>query len=429
MSTDDNKGQSRQQSGSPDPLPSDGAPGYEDSSRKDEVALLDIFLVLARQKVLIVRTVLAFALLGATYALLTPEEYTSNVEMVREAQDGGGGLSGNLPGGIGGGALSGLGISLGGASSGLTTAAFPEVMKSREVRLSVVRDTFRFPEGKEPMSFVDYVNRPPSVLDLIFEYTLKLPWTLKDAVMEAIAGPPAPTETKDGELVIPSEEEDRALRSIDEMVSVAVDEETGIVSLSVTAESPRLAADLAKRFLHHFTIRVRTIRTEKVKERLSFVKERFQEAEEELDSAEDRLAQFLERNQNPTSPVLQFQRDRLQRQVRFKEQLFSDLQGQLTQTQLDLQRKSPVVTVVEKPDVPLERSAPQRTLIVIVAVLFGGVVSVGGAFLKSYLDDQKMREEERGKISEIKQHLSWGQFKTSLGLSAKNGVQQKEENV
>lgn len=59
MSTADNQGQSG---------PSDPPPGYG-PPREDEVALLDILLVLARNKTLIVRTVLVFMLLGGRCAL------------------------------------------------------------------------------------------------------------------------------------------------------------------------------------------------------------------------------------------------------------------------------------------------------------------------------------------------------------------------
>ena len=127
--------------GPADPPPGNGAPPAgpqgDGPSREDEVSLLDILLVLARHKTLIVRTVLVFTLLGVTYALLAPEEFTSDARVVREAQSEGG----DLPGGISSGALSGFGINLGGSASGLTPAAFPDVLQSREVRLAVVRDT------------------------------------------------------------------------------------------------------------------------------------------------------------------------------------------------------------------------------------------------------------------------------------------------
>ncbi|MCS4138415.1 uncharacterized protein involved in exopolysaccharide biosynthesis [Salinibacter ruber] len=369
------------------------------------MSLLDILLVLARHKTLIVRTVLVFTLVGVTYALLAPEEFTSEARMVREAQQEGGGL----PSGIPGGALSGLGINLGGASSGLTPAAYPEVLQSREVRLAVVRDTFRFPDAERPMTYVDYVNRPAGPLSTMLDYTLFLPWTLKGMLGSAISGTPAPAGTTDaGDPVIPNEEEDEALKSISDKISASVDEETGLMTISVTASGPQLASDLAKSFLDHFSTRVREIRTEKVRERLHFVEDRFQEVEGELETAEERLAQFLERNQNPTTATLQFRRDRLQRQVSFKEQLYSELQSQLTQTRLDLQRRQPVVTVVEEAVPPLQRTAPKRTVIMLVSLVLGLISGIVFAFTSEFLLASDSGPEEKEKINKLLDSVKGG---------------------
>ena len=182
------------------------------------------------------------------------------------------------------------------------------------------------------------------------------------------------------------------------------------MTISVTAGGPQLASSLAESFLDHFTTRVRTIRTEKVRERLQFVERRFEEAEKELEAAEDRLAQFLERNQNPTTASLQFRRDRLQRQVSFKEQLYSELQSQLTQTRLDLQRRQPVATVVEEPVPPIERSAPNRTLIVLLALMFGGLLGVGGAFVRTAFERVEEDHDEKEKLAEVRERLIPSRF-------------------
>jgi uncharacterized protein involved in exopolysaccharide biosynthesis len=372
------------------------------------VSLLDILLVLARHKTLVVRTVLVFTLLGVTYALLAPEKFTSEARVVREAQQEGG----SLPGGISAGALSGFGINLGSSASGLTPAAYPDVLQSREVRLAVVRDTFRFPDAEQPMTYVDYVNQPTGPLGTVLDYTLFLPWTLKSALGNAVSGSPAPAGTTDaGKPMIPSEEEDEALKSISDKISASVDEETGLMTISVTAGGPQMASSLAESFLDHFTIRVREIRTEKVRERLEFVGGRFQEAGQELEMAEEQLAQFLERNQNPTTASLQFRRDRLQRQVSFKEQLYSELQSQLTQTRLDLQRRQPVVTVVEEPVPPMERSSPQRTLVVLLNIILGGGIGVVGAFVRAFFS--RVNEEEgQQKLEEIRENLIPNRWRT-----------------
>jgi uncharacterized protein involved in exopolysaccharide biosynthesis len=292
--------------------------------------------------------------------------------------------------------LSGFGINLGSSASGLTPAAYPDVLQSREVRLAVVRDTFRFPDSEQPITYIDYVNQPAGPLGTVLDYTLFLPWTLKSALGNAVSGSPAPAGTTDaGKPMIPSEEEDEALKSISDKISASVDEETGLMTISVTEGGPQVASSLAESFLDHFTIRVRDIRTEKVRERLEFVRGRFEEAEQELESAEERLAQFLERNQNPTTASLQFRRDRLQRQVSFKEQLYSELQSQLTQTRLDLQRQQPVVTVVEEPVPPMNRSAPKRTIIVLLSLILGGFIGIGIGFISTLFAGMDDASEEK----------------------------------
>jgi uncharacterized protein involved in exopolysaccharide biosynthesis len=384
--------------------PGDGAHEYDSGPREDEVSLLDILLVLARHKTIIVRTVLVFTLLGITYSILAPLEYTASTKVVREAESKGPDLSGGLgglAGGLAGGAVSGI---LGGASSGLGPKAFPDVLEGRAVRLAVVRDTFRFPDTKRPMTFVEYVNRPPSLMDQILSYTIWLPWTLKRALGQAISDTPAPVGTADtGKSLVLSMEEDEALEALSEMIAASVDEDTGLMTISVTASGPKLASDLTKSFLGHFRSRVRQIRTKKVRNRLQFVEGRFEEVEKELETAEDRLAQFLERNQNPTTATLQFRRDRLQRQVSFKEQLYSELQSQLTQSRLDLQRRQPVVTVVEEAVPPMDRTAPKRTLIVVLSLILGVIFGVGSAFVGAFFQSLERDSKGQKKVEELKE--------------------------
>ena len=389
--------------------PGDGAPGegvarYGDGAapREDEVSLLDILLVLARNKALIIQTVLVFALLGFTYAVVAPEKYTSSATVVRESQQGGR----SLPGGISAEALSGLGINLGSASSGLTPSAFPDVLQSREVRLSVVRDTFQFPNVDRPMAFVEYANRTPSTFDLVLKYTLQLPWTLKSALGSAISGssvPPGTTETSAS--VATREEEDTAIKMVDGMLSTTIDQGTGLMSISATAGGADLSSELTKSFVEHLKMRVREIQTKKVRARVEFVEKRLREAEKELESAESRLAKFLERNQNPSAAPLRFQRNQLRRQVNFKEQLYSDLQSQLTQARLDLQRQQPVVTVVEQAVPPMQRSSPNRTIILLLSLFLGGVIGVTAAFLKSYVENTSEGSNQGKKLKRIQEAL------------------------
>ena len=364
---------------------------------EDEVSLLDILLVIARHKQLILRTVLVFSVLGVTYALLASEEYTSTAKVVREAQE-------DMPSGLSGGlaALQGFGINIGGASSGLTPQAYTEILSSREVRLAVVRDTFYFADEDTTTTFVDYMDRPPGLVGTVLKYTIGLPGTILGALQ---GDQRAPVATQSDVRVYPTEAEEKAIKAIANRISSSVDQETGLMTVSVTAGEAGLAAALAESFLQHLTDRVSAIRTEKARRNLTFMEQRFAEVEQELRAAEEALATFVDQNSGIQSARLEAERERLQRQVSFKSELYQQLQAQVTQARIELQRSEPVITIVEEPVPPMERSAPMRTLMVLLSLILGGFIGLGAAFVAAFVDSTEEDAEEQEKMEEIKASL------------------------
>ncbi len=363
-----------------------------------EVSILDGLLVIAKRRTLIAYTVATFTAIGVLYAVLAPTEYTSTAQVVREAPV----EAANLPGGLA--ALgSGLGLSLGGASSGLTPEAYPSILRSREVRLAVARDTFYFPDVDRRMTYIDYYNREPGVLYYLLQYTVMLPWTLKKNLFPSSPRPVGVDST--GVPLYPTEEEEEAVDELLARLSSSVDLESGIMTIRFTASDPGPAAEITRRFLHHLNRRVRAIRTKKTSQTLDFVSGQFTDAKQELRTAEEQLAEFADRNQNINSAQLRTERDRLQRQVRFASDLYSNLQEQLTKARIELKRSEPVITVVEEPVPPSERSSPKRTITVIFSVVFGTVVGLVLAFLASYVDREEGARGYR-KIKQIKEKLT-----------------------
>jgi uncharacterized protein involved in exopolysaccharide biosynthesis len=359
-----------------------------------DISILDLFLLLVRGTPLILRSILLFLILAGSYVLISGDQYRSEAQVVRESQTDTPNIGASFS------SLRGLGINLGGSGSGLTVEAFSDVLHSREVRLAVVRDTFQFPESQGRMTFVEYASEDEGLGETILDYTIRLPFTLKNML-----APPETTAPSSGTVEVLTRREQRALGRITQYLESTVDTESGLMTIAVTAHDPLLAAELTQSFVRHLRTRVREIRTEKVASHLEFVQERFRHAGSELEEAENELAQFLERNQNPTTASLQFQRDRLRRQVSFKEQLYSDLQNQLTQAELDLQRRSPVVTVVERPIVPFSEHGMSVFSILFVAVIIGGALGVGLLLVRALFTDTRGDDEHAAKIRALKLHV------------------------
>lgn len=367
---------------------------------EEAISLLDIILVLLRRRHLIFWSIVCGGVLALLLALISTPSYTSWAKVIREVESEAAGA--NFSGAA---LLRGFGFNVGGNSTGLVANAYPVVALSREVRQMVVRDTFYFAEFGTSMTFVDYIHKEPGLGEKIWMYTLGLPRTIRRALRKQ---PALPLSAKDGQ-IYPTRKEEEAIKKIAEYVSIAVDEETGLMTLAVTAHHPLLAAQMAESFTKHLAERVRTIRTQKAREDLAFISSQFEEAGESLRIAENTLARFEDRNLNPQRAQLRTEHERLQRQVSFKSELYSDLQAQLTQAHIELQRSEPVITILEKPVPPIETSGASRVLLVIFGFILGGFVGLGLAFVKQYVQTQKSMGDERQKMKEI-QHLwqsSW----------------------
>ena len=369
------------------PQPVDGKAG--DPPSGETVSGLDLLVLLARGRSLLFGTIAVFAVVGLAYGLLASTEYMASAQVVPEAQSDAAQGLGNLGGGLS--ALQGLGVNLGSLSSqGLSTDSYPEIAKSREVRLAVVRDTFQVPEEDTAMALVDHHTRGGGLLSGAIQ-----------AVKRTVSGPDTLRE-RDGE-DIPTLKEERAMGALEKQITAYQSPETGLMNLSVTTGNAQLSAAVVESLIEHLSNHVRSLRTEKARRNLEFIQQRFQEAGKELTQAEKRLADFTDRNQNINTAQLRTQRDRLQRQVRFKSDLYSELQAQLTQAKIDLQRSEPVITVVEQPVPPLEPVAPQRLVILIVSLLGGGIAGCVLVFLRAYFREENATGERRAKIREVRE--------------------------
>jgi len=200
-----------------------------------------------------------------------------------------------------------------------------------------------------------------------------------------------------------TEAEEAAMETLREMQNVSVDNETGLMMISVTSEHPQLSADLVRCLISHLSERIRQIHTEKAQQNLDFIRSRFENAQRELRDAEEELARFLDRNHSPQTASLRTQLERLQRNVTFKSELYSELQTQLTQAEIELQKVQPVLTVVEQPIPPTKPTAPNRILAVLVCLGIGLMLGITLSFVKTALEHQK--EDDLKKVEELRSAL------------------------
>jgi tyrosine-protein kinase Etk/Wzc len=117
----------------------------------------------------------------------------------------------------------------------------------------------------------------------------------------------------------------------------------------------------------------------------------------------------MDRNRRiENSPALQLEKQRLGREVTVLTGVFTTLKQQLETTKIEEVKESDYVIVLDSPEVPLQRSKPNKKLMVILAGLLGIGFGIVLAFIREFATNSE--KEEKDKMTEakslVRQHLS-----------------------
>lgn len=184
----------------------------------------------------------------------------------------------------------------------------------------------------------------------------------------------------------PALRREKAIDRLRDDVASSVAQKTGVVTLTVTTRSADLSYQIGERMLALLNrYNLETRQSQAAAER-RFTEQRLAEVRAELRAAEDRLQAFLQRNRvYRSSPELVFEFERLDREASVRQQLVASLTQAYEQAKIDEVRDTPVITMVERPEIPVR---PDRRLLLQKALLglaVGAVLGIVLVLLRHYL--------------------------------------------
>lgn len=169
---------------------------------------------------------------------------------------------------------------------------------------------------------------------------------------------------------------DQALKKLESILSASRDLKTRVVSISAETKSPELSqlvVGRAVRLLEAFQQdKGRTRGGAKV----IYTQARLAEARQEMDRAEDVFRRFLEDNRNYISssdPTVRLRGGRLEAELRLRQQLVTTLAMNCEQALLEEKNDVPILNVMDPANLPIEKSKPHRSLLVLLASLLAGL--------------------------------------------------------
>lgn len=301
-----------------------------------------ILLAMLRNRYLVLRIAALGAVTGAAIALLSPREYSSDFSFVPQSESGGGGLSA---------IASGFGLNLG-ATGSQSPVFYVDLVKTRKVLDELLDAKYEFESS-----------------------TGKVQRTLLEHL--------APKGKS------PERRRVAAMQMLTDEISARSDLKTGVVTIGVRASSPQLAAQVANRMIAAInTFDVQSRRSQTLAER-DFAQTKMAEAAVELRQAEDRAQAFGERNRNTGSPELLREKLRIDRQIALKANEYEQLVLAYDRARLEAVRETPVITMIDKPEVPVLPDSRGGVL-----KLLGGMILAAAAALLFVFTREALREQE-----------------------------------
>lgn len=362
----------------------------------DEIDLTEILRKLWVKRKFILKTTGIFLLIGLFIALFSPVKYTAHCTVV--PQSGKDGSGGNL-----GGLAAMMGVNIGtGASGGETLSpnVYPQIVKSVPFTREIMQTPIKVEksEGKEITLYDFYTNKeyqPFNLIGSVKKYTIGLPFLLINAIrgsdMQEEAHPSdslsLPTLNKD---------EERVYQAIQGSMQLNLNPKEGYITIDYTFPEAEAAARITDKVRKTLEQYVMAFKSEKMEDNLAFVQQSFDEAQEDFQQKQDRLAIFQDANRGLTTASARATEQRLRSEYDIAFTVYNELAKQLEQAKLAVKESKPVLTVIEPVVVPVQKSAPRRSIIIAGFLFLGLVTAIGWIFTKPFIAEvvQGVKQEK-----------------------------------
>ncbi len=370
----------------------ENTPTQQSSANNDEIDLIALAKHLWDGRRIIITYILIGAVLGLLIAILSPKEYTVQTTMVPQSAQSGGSKLGGLSSLA---AMAGFNMDMSSGTETLSPMVYPKIMQSVPFRLELMNSSFQIDGLNQPVTLFEYYTeyKKAGVLSNVKKYTIGLPGVIIGA-LKPTTEDQQPTSNTDKQIITLTAKENQVLEALNSQISLDINDKEGILTLSTNFPDAWLAAQVAHTAQILLQKYITTYRIQKAQEQLDFIKDRYQEKKEEFLETQKRLARFRDQNKNVSSAMAQTEVERLQSEYNIAFSVYSELAKQLEQAQIKVKEDAPVLTIVEPVRVPLQKSKPNRPLILFIWIFLGGIVGIGIVFGRQFLSTVKQRWNE-----------------------------------
>ena len=323
-------------------------------------------------------------IIGVIVAVSIPKQYTVEVTLSPEmGNNKGGGLSGLAA------SFLGSGVSMGDGTDALNASLSADIVSSTPFLLEL--SNMKVPvSGSEEITLSSYLNEESSPW---WSYVIGLPGMVIGGVKSLFIEDEDETIFSDkasqGAIEL-SKKESKKIETLKKMIIASVDKKTSMTTVSVTLQSPKVAAVVADSVVKKLQEYIIDYRTSKSKEDCLYLEKLFKERQQEYYAAQKKYADYMDSHDNIILQSVRAEQERLQNDMSLAYQVYSQVASQLQVARAKVQEEKPVFAVVEPAVVPLEPSGTSRKVYVLAFIFLSVCIVISwNLFGKDFLDKFK----------------------------------------
>lgn len=173
-----------------------------------------------------------------------------------------------------------------------------------------------------------------------------------------------------------TKEESKKVEYLRKNILADIDKKTGITTLSVTLQDPKVTAMVADSVVTKLQQYIINYRIAKAKEDCTYLEQLYKERQQEYYDAQQRYARYVDANKSLVLQSVRTEQERLQNDMNLAFQVYSQVAQQLQVARAKIQEEKPVFAVVEPATVPLQASNSRK--MVVIGVVFLALVGTLG---------------------------------------------------
>ena len=360
---------------------------YDKIVSKDTLHLLSLIKRLWSSRKLLIKNASLFFAIGCLVAIISPVIYESQTSFVPQITDNTSSSSQNLSN------LAELaGIDIGTTESSsldnyLSPLLYFSIIQSEEFQLDILDEELYY-LNNDKIKVRDYILSnssfsiiaiPSKIFGFLKKYTIGLfiPEIKDEDISKELSS----------KFNFISEEDYALIKTLKGMFKVEVIKRDGYIKVLAYDKNPFISGQLVELVTKNLQKRIITLRTNKIRNQLKYSEEQYLRKKTEFEEIQRKLAIFRDSNKNISTNLFASQLQILQSEYNLQERLLTSLAGEYNNNKIKLSKNTPIFSVLDEVSIPKEKSKPKRTLIVLLFVIIGILITSLHVLTNNYLKE------------------------------------------